>query len=83
MRTRDTLWAARHQAAARKRIRLGQLQGRYRFKHLHAFDDFWAEQLLDMDVGGGDMAGIDIDAATLVAGRIDRAGAVALETGRA
>jgi hypothetical protein len=47
MRVRD---AARRYAAARKRIRLGQLRARFRFKHRLAFDDFWGEQLLDTDI---------------------------------
>lgn len=83
MRMRDTLRAARRHAAARKRIRLGQLEGRYRFRHRLAFDDFWAEQLLDIDIGGTDLAGTDIDAAALVERGVDRAGAAALEAGRA
>ena len=83
MRTRDTLRAARRHAAARKRIRLGQLEGRYRFRHRLSFDDFWAEQLFDTEVTGSDMAGMDIDAAALAERRVDRAGAAMLEAGRA
>lgn len=83
MTTRDTLRAARRHAAARKRIRLGRLEARFRFRHGLAFDDFWAEQLLDLDSGGTDMAGTDIEAAALVERRVDRAGAAALEAGRA
>ncbi|HEX5049289.1 MAG TPA: hypothetical protein VFX89_19410 [Gammaproteobacteria bacterium] len=45
-----TLQVSRQRAAARKRIRLSQLQARFRFKHRHAFDDFWGEQLLDIDI---------------------------------
>lgn len=44
------LRASRQRAAARKRIRLGQLQTRFRFRHRHAFDDFWGEQLLEIDI---------------------------------
>jgi hypothetical protein len=69
----QTLRASRQRLAARKRIRLGQLQARFRFRHRDAFDDFWGEQLLDVDVA---------DAALLVhAGEL--AGVAALEAGRA
>jgi hypothetical protein len=53
MRVRD---AARRYAAARKRIRLGQLRARFRFKHRLSFDDFWAEQLLDSDIESANIA---------------------------
>ena len=50
MSPRNTLRACRDRAAARKRIRLGQLQTRFRFKHRETFDDFWGEQLLDLEI---------------------------------
>jgi hypothetical protein len=73
MNARGTLRASLHRAAARKRMRLGQLQTRFRFKHRHVFDDFWGEQLLDLDIAD----------AALVAHAADFAGAAALEVGRA
>jgi len=69
MSARHTLAASRQRVAARKRIRLGQLHARFRFKHRHSFDDFWGEQLLDMEIAD----------AALVAHAADVAGAAALE----
>ncbi|HET8697648.1 MAG TPA: hypothetical protein VFO94_09195 [Gammaproteobacteria bacterium] len=54
MRMHDAAW--RRYAAARKRIRLGQLRARFRFKHRQSFDDFWGEQLLDADIAAIDVA---------------------------
>jgi hypothetical protein len=73
MSARPALRASRQRAAARKRMRLGQLQARFRFKHRHTFDDFWGEQLLDLDIAD----------TAFVVHAAERAGTAAFETGRA
>ena len=50
MKSRITQRVARSRAAARKRIRWNVLQTRFRFNNGVTFDDFWGEQLLDVDV---------------------------------